>query len=236
MDKNCRFLYASSMKTSYEVAQVIDHTLLKTSATDEQIALICKEAAEHQFKAVCIPPTYLKLANKMKSDETNLCTVIGFPLGYQLSKTKILECEHVLALEACEVDMVININQLKNQRHDELLYEISEIAKRCHDKNAILKVIIETSELSLDEKKVICEICVNAKADFVKTSTGFSSSGADLEDIKLMRSWLPSEMKIKASGGIRTLDQAIAFMDAGADRLGMSAGVSVMKELGLITS
>ena len=219
------------MKTAIEIAQTIDHTLLKTAATTPDIDKICLEAAEYHFKAICLPPTYLEYASQKKANETLLCTVIGFPLGYSLSETKIVECEQVLKYGADEVDMVININQLKNQKYDLLKNEISEIAKRCHDSQAILKVIIETSELDNDQKKKICDICVEARADFVKTSTGFSSSGADLTDISNMRSWLPDSMQIKASGGIRNLEQALAFLNAGADRLGMSAGVSIMKEI-----
>lgn len=219
------------MRTAYEIAQTIDHTLLKTNATYGHIINLANEANRYHFKSICIPPYYLKEASKHLSKEVLLCTVIGFPLGYMNTQAKIAECQNALNLGAHEIDMVININSLKNKKYNYSLKEISQLAEICHDNSAILKVIIETSELSLEEKKKACEICTEAKADFVKTSTGFSSSGAKIEDIQLMRESLPSHMKIKASGGIRTLKQAIEFLDAGASRLGLSAGVSILKEL-----
>lgn len=214
------------------IAQTIDHTLLKPTATKDQIINLCKEAKKYHFKSVCIPPFYLPLAQKeLKESDVLLCTVIGFPLGYNSTQTKLSECLDVLEMGAHEVDMVINIGALKDKEESYLFNEISQLRELCHKHDAILKVIIETSELDDIEKKLICEICMRANVDFVKTSTGFSSSGAKLEDIKKMRSWLPTHIKIKASGGIKTLSQVQAFLEAGADRLGMSAGVSVMESL-----
>lgn len=219
------------MKIAQNIAQTIDHTLLKTSASTQDIINLCEQANHYQFKAVCIPPIYIEKAKALLSSKVELCTVIGFPLGYNLTKTKLAECQNVLELGATEVDMVININWLKDAKHDQLKSEISSLAQICHDRSKILKVIIETSELSFEQKRTICEICIESQADFVKTSTGFSSSGANLDDIKLMREILPAHMKIKASGGIKNLNDVQAFLAAGADRLGMSAGVNIMREL-----
>lgn len=213
-----------------ELASYIDHTQLKPDATADQVLQLCDEARNYSFAAVCIAPCYVQLAKERLGPGSfvKVATVVGFPLGYQHSKVKFLETHQAIADGANEIDVVMNVSAFKSGKYDEVENELSDLAKFCHLKEAELKVIIETALLSEEEIIKACELCVNAGVDFVKTSTGFASRGATVEDIKLMRRVLPKSMKIKASGGIRTYEDAEAMIKAGADRLGCSASVQIV--------
>ena len=213
-----------------ELASYIDHTQLRPEATAEQVLHLCDEARNYGFAAVCIPPCYVHLAKERlgPGSMVKLATVVGFPLGYHHSKVKFLETHQAIADGANEIDVVMNISAFKSGKYEEVENELSDLAKFCHLKEASLKVIIETA--LLDETEIIkaCELCVNAGVDYVKTSTGFASKGATLDDVKLMRKVLPKSMKIKAAGGIRTYEDAVAFIKAGADRIGCSASIQIV--------
>ena len=213
-----------------ELATYIDHTQLKPDATAEQVLQLCDEARNYGFAAVCIAPCYVQLAKERLGPGTlvKVATVVGFPLGYQHSKVKFLETHQAIADGANEIDVVMNISAFKSGKYEEVENELGDLAKFCHLKEAELKVIIETALLSEEEIVEACKLCANAGVDFVKTSTGFASRGATVEDIKLMRRVLPKSMKIKASGGIRTYEDAEALIKAGADRLGCSASVQIV--------
>ena len=206
--------------TNAEILTHIDHTVLKADAKWADIAQICEEAQQYHTASVCIPSCWVEKAKKTYP-ELNVCTVIGFPLGYQTESVKILEAADAIAAGANEIDMVINISALKNGDDAAVLHEIKEIRRVCE--NQILKVIIETCYLTEDEKIRCCEMVTEAKADYIKTSTGFGSAGAQLEDIALFRAHIGGDVKIKAAGGIRTREQMEAFLDAGCDRIGCSA-------------
>jgi deoxyribose-phosphate aldolase len=213
------------------LASYIDHTLLKPDAQPEQIEQLCREAAEYQFASVCVPPCYVRLAvENMQGSGVPVCTVIGFPLGYGLAKVKFFEGHQALSEGATELDMVINVGALKAGRVEEVEEEIGELAELCHLRGAILKVIIETALLTEDEILLACELCAEAGADFVKTSTGFASRGASVADIELMRQSLPTHVRIKASGGIRTREAALALVAAGADRIGSSNSLVLLED------
>ena len=212
------------------LAQYIDHTLLKPTATEMDFRKLCEEIYTHNFYAACIPPHYVSFVKDiLVYSQAKVCTVIGFPLGYQTTSTKLAEAERALADGANELDMVMNINAFKSMAYLTVKQEIRELAELVHGKEALLKVIIETAYLDNFDISIACEICEEAGADFVKTSTGFAPKGADIEQVKLMRSILPATVKIKASGGIQTYEQAIAFIEAGAERLGTSSGVAILK-------
>ena len=206
--------------TNTEILTHIDHTLLKADAKWDDIAQICEEALQYHTASVCIPSFWVQKVKKTYP-ELRVCTVIGFPLGYQTESVKILEAADAIAAGANEIDMVINISALKNGDDAAVLHEIKEIRRVCE--NQILKVIIETCYLTEDEKIRCCEMVTEAKADYIKTSTGFGSAGAQLEDIALFRAHIGGDVKIKAAGGIRTREQMEAFLDAGCDRIGCSA-------------
>ncbi|WP_022822177.1 deoxyribose-phosphate aldolase [Hymenobacter norwichensis] len=213
------------------LAPYIDHTLLRPDATPAQIEQLCAEAAEHRFATVCVPPCYVRLtAEKLQNSKVAVCTVIGFPLGYQLAKVKFFEAHQALTEGATELDMVINIGALKAGRTEEVEEEIGQLAELCHLRGALLKVIIETALLSEDEIVLACQLCEEAGADFVKTSTGFASRGASVADIMLMRRTLPGQIRIKAAGGIRTRTAALALIAAGADRIGSSNSLILLHE------
>jgi deoxyribose-phosphate aldolase len=213
------------------LAPYIDHTLLRPDATPAQIEQLCAEAAEHSFAAVCVPPCYVRLATeKLQNSKVAVCTVIGFPLGYQLAKVKFFEAHQALTEGATELDMVINIGALKARRTEEVEEEIGQLAELCHLRGALLKVIIETALLSEEEIELACQLCEEAGADFVKTSTGFASRGASVADIMLMRRTLPGQIRIKAAGGIRTRTAALALIAAGADRIGSSNSLILLHE------
>lgn len=187
-----------------EINRIIDHTLLKPEASEEQIEKLVKEAIEYNFFSVCVNPTWVKkCAEMLKDTGVKVCTVIGFPLGANTLETKVFETKNALDNGADEIDMVINIGYMKSKKFDEVENEIAELAKICHDKDAILKVILENCLLTKDEIKKACQLADKAGADFVKTSTGFSTSGADAEDVKLMKESVSDRVKVKASGGIR---------------------------------
>lgn len=212
------------------IGSKIDHTLLRADAKKEEIEQLCREAMEYRFASVCVNPCYVKLSNEILTDsEVKVATVIGFPLGANTSRLKALETRDAISNGADEVDMVINIGALKNKDYETVEKDIVGVVKEAGADVAV-KVIIETALLTEDEKIRACKIAKESGADFVKTSTGFSSSGASIEDIKLMRKAIGEDMKIKASGGIRDLEAANAMLDAGADRIGASASVEIVKD------
>lgn len=212
------------------LAQYIDHTLLKPTATEMDFRKLCEEIYQHNFYSACIPPHYVSFVKDiLVYSQAKVCTVVGFPLGYQTTSTKLAEAEKAMADGANELDMVMNINAFKSMAYLTVKQEIKELAELAHSKDALLKVIIETAYLDNFDLSIACEICEEAGADFVKTSTGFAPKGADLEQVKLMRQILPQNVKIKASGGIQTYEQAIAFIEAGAARLDTSSGVMILK-------
>ncbi|MFV0361721.1 MAG: deoxyribose-phosphate aldolase [Suipraeoptans sp.] len=210
-------------------AKLFDHTILKADATKEQVKKICDEAKEYGFASVCVNSYYTKyVADELKGTDVKTCTVVGFPLGQMSTKAK--KYETICAVEdgATEIDMVINVGALKDGLYDIVLEDISQVKIGC-GKEAILKVIIETCLLTDEEKRKACELAKKAGADFVKTSTGFSTGGAKPEDVALMRSVVGSEMGVKASGGIHTSEEAKTMVEAGASRLGTSATITILK-------
>ena len=208
--------------------KLIDHTLLKPEATKAQIEKLCGEAKEYDFKSVCVNPYYVKYAKELlKGSDVLVCTVIGFPLGQNTTEVKVAETKDAIKNGADEIDMVINIGALKSKDEDYVLNEIKEIRSACKGKT--LKVIIETCLLTDEEKITACKLSKEAGADFVKTSTGFSTHGATVEDVKLMRETVGEDMGVKASGGIRDRETALKMVEAGATRLGVSAGVEIVK-------
>lgn len=214
------------------LAQYIDHTLLKPTATEMDFRKLGEEIYKNQFYAACVPPHYVKFVKDILIySEAKVCTVIGFPLGYNATATKLAEAETALADGADELDMVMNINAFKSMAYITVKEEIKALTELTHSKGALLKVIIETAYLDNFDLSIACEICEEAGADFVKTSTGFAPKGAYLEQVKMMRQILPENVKIKASGGIQTYEQAVAFIEAGAARLGTSSGVAILKGL-----
>lgn len=207
----------------------IDHTLLKPEAKREDIIEICKEAKEYDFMSVCINPNWISLVKEQLEDsDVKICTVIGFPLGANNKETKALEAKIAVEDGADEVDMVINIGRLKSKDYDYVKKDIEEVVRASGDK--LVKVIIETSLLTDEEKVKACKIAMEAGAHYVKTSTGFSDGGAKVEDVKLMRDTVGDKLGVKASGGVRTYEDALKFIDAGASRLGASSGVNIIKE------
>jgi deoxyribose-phosphate aldolase len=215
------------------VARAIDHTVLKPEATPEQIKKLCVEAKKYGFAAVCVQSCYVELAAaELRGTPVHVASVVGFPQGATLSSVKAFEAAEAARLGATEVDMVINIGELKAGDKKYVEDDIRAVAEAAHKHGAILKVIIETALLSREEKIVACELSVAAGADFVKTSTGFSTAGATAEDVALMRSVVGEKLGVKAAGGIRTASDAIAMMQAGANRIGASASVTIVKELG----
>lgn len=210
----------------------IDHTLLKADATQESIKELCRQAKEYDFMSVCINSSNIELAKEeLKETDVKICTVIGFPLGATTTESKVFETTDAIEKGADEVDMVLNIGALKSKNFDIVLRDISEVAKAAHNKGKILKVILETCLLEKDEIIKACQLSKEAGADFVKTSTGFSTGGAKEEDVALMRKTVGDLMGVKASGGIRTLEKARLMIENGATRLGVSAGVQIMEEL-----
>jgi len=213
------------------LASCIDHTALKPDVTSDEIDQLCIEALQYGFKTVCIPPCYVPLAvSRLRNSSVGTCTVIGFPLGYQTMATKLAEAGEALQVGATEIDMVINVSFLKSGNEEGLKEEISCINELVHAHRALLKVIIETAYLTREEIRKIGEICAGIKVDFVKTSTGFAPKGAQVEDVQWMRSFLPPEIGVKASGGIKTYEQARQLMAAGAIRLGTSSGVAIIQQ------
>ena len=212
-----------------ELSKFIDHTILKAETKRSAVEKICKEALEYNFASVCINPCNVELASKLlKESEVKVCTVIGFPLGANTSKLKAFETEDAILNGAQEVDMVINIGRLKDGDYDYVRDDIKAVVNAAKGK-ALTKVIIETCLLTDEEKVKACELAKEAGADFVKTSTGFSTGGATPEDIKLMRETVGSEMGVKASGGVRNIDDAEAVIKNGATRIGASASIDIVE-------
>ncbi|MBZ9729040.1 deoxyribose-phosphate aldolase [Salegentibacter sp. JZCK2] len=210
-----------------QLNQYIDHTLLNPIATPIDIQNLCEEAIEHQFYAVCIPPSYIEIAKSvLKTSEVKIATVIGFPLGAMTTEAKVFEARNALDKGVDEIDMVINIGMLKAGDYDYIEKEIAAIKKAIGSK--VLKVIIETCYLTDTEKKSACRAALNAKADFVKTSTGFGTAGATFDDVKLMKEIAGTKMQIKASGGIKDRKTAIKYIELGVSRLGTSSGIKLV--------
>lgn len=209
------------------IANMIDHTVLKAFSTREDVKKICAEAKEHGFFSVCINPTHIELAKKeLEGSDVKVCTVIGFPLGANTSEVKAFETKDAISKGAHEVDMVINVGALKDKDYDLVYNDIKSVVEAAN-KEALVKVIIETCYLTDEEKKIACELSVKAGADYVKTSTGFGTGGSTPEDIKLMRDVVGPNIGVKASGGVRTTEDAIKVIDAGASRIGASASISI---------
>lgn len=206
-----------------------DHTLLAANATRSEVEQLCKEAKEYDFMSVCVNPYFVPLAKKeLAGSDVKVCTVIGFPLGQMSTKAKVFEANDAVKMGADEVDMVINVSALKDQDYDYVRNEIHEIKKACEGK--LLKVILECCYLSKEEIKKASELAKEAGADFVKTSTGFGKGGAKAEDVKIMRETVESDMGVKAAGGIHTLADFKAMVDAGANRIGCSHSIQIMEE------
>jgi len=210
-----------------ELNRYIDHTLLSASATEADILKLCEEALKYNFYSVCVNSSYVPLAKQaLGRSKVKICTVVGFPLGAMSTEAKIYEAKNAIDQGATEIDMVMNIGRLKSQNHLAVLKDISRVKKAIG--LTTLKVILEISELSKNEIVKACEISIDANADFVKTSTGFSKSGATLTAIKIMKKTVRDQLKIKASGGIRDIETALKYVEVGADRIGASAGVAMM--------
>lgn len=210
------------------LAKMIDHTLLKANAKKEDIVKLAEEAKQYDFASVCVNPTWVKTAYEvLKDTSVKVCTVIGFPLGASASKVKGYEAKVAIEDGATEVDMVINVGALKGKLYDVVEQDIKEVVEAAKGK-ALVKVIIETCLLEEDEKVKACEIAVNAGTDFVKTSTGFSTGGATVEDIALMRKTVGTNIGVKASGGVRSYEDAAKMIEAGASRIGTSNGVTIV--------
>lgn len=210
-----------------EIAAMIDHTLLKAFATPAQIEQLCKEAAEYHFASVCVNPAYVALAAKLlKGTGVKVCTVIGFPLGANTSAVKAFEAKDAIANGAEEVDMVINVGAMKAGDCELVEKDIKAVVDAAN--GTLVKVIIETCYLTDEEKVLACKAAANAGADFVKTSTGFGTGGATPADVALMRANIPDTMKVKASGGVHNYEEAMAVVEAGASRIGASAGMAIV--------
>lgn len=210
-----------------KILSAVDHTLLTQNATWEDIKQILDDGIKYNVASACIPASYVKKAKEYVGDKLPICTVIGFPNGYSTTAVKIFETEDAIKNGADEIDMVINITDVKNENFDAILEEIKDIHKACNGK--ILKVIIETCLLTEEEKIKMCEIVTKSGAEYIKTSTGFSTGGATFNDIALMKKYVGKDVKIKAAGGISSLDDAAKFMELGADRLGTSRIVKIIK-------
>jgi deoxyribose-phosphate aldolase len=212
------------------LAKMIDHTLLKPEATQQEIAQLCFEARKYGFASVCVNPTWVSLcAELLKGSPVKVCTVIGFPLGATSSETKSFETETAIRQGATEIDMVINIGALKARDLDLVARDIRGVVNAAHPRGAIVKVIIETVLLTDEEKTIASLLSKEAGADFVKTSTGFAGGGATVQDVALMRKAVGPEMGVKASGGVRTFEDAESMIKAGATRIGASAGVKILQ-------
>ncbi|MDN3426859.1 deoxyribose-phosphate aldolase [Microbacterium sp. APC 3898] len=213
------------------IASYIDHTLLKPESTESQVIQLCKEAAEFKFASVCVNPTWVETAAaELAGTEVKVCTVIGFPLGASTPETKAFETTDAISKGAGEIDMVLNVGALKSGNTDHVKKDIEAVVNAAKGK-AIVKVILETCLLTDEEKAAASRLSKEAGADFVKTSTGFSTGGATVEDVKLMRETVGSDLGVKASGGVRSLEDVQAMIEAGATRIGASSGVKIMQGL-----
>lgn len=216
--------------TNQEILKHVDHTQLKAYATWEDIQKLCEEAIEYQTASVCIPPCYIKRVHDTYGDKINICTVIGFPLGYSVTAAKAVETEQALEDGASEIDMVVNISDVKNGNFAAVESEIATMKEIVGDK--ILKVIIETCYLTEEEKIAMCKAVTKAGADYIKTSTGFGTGGATMEDIQLFKAHIGSDVKMKAAGGVKTVADMEAFLNAGCDRIGTSSAINLIKGQG----
>lgn len=214
--------------TTEEILRKVDHTLLAQAATWEKIRGILDDAMKYHTASACIPPSYVKRAAEYVNGRLPICTVIGFPNGYSTTTTKVFETKDAVADGASEIDMVLNIGFLKDRRYDEIEAEIRAVHEACGGR--ILKVIIETCLLTDEEKIKMCELVTKAGAEFIKTSTGFSKAGATFADVKLMKEHVGPGVKVKAAGGISSFDDAEKFIELGADRLGTSRLVKIIKQ------
>ena len=212
-----------------ELNKLIDHTLLKATATISEIETLCKEAVEYDFYSVCVNSGYVATAKKfLIGTDIKVCSVVGFPLGAMSAKAKYFETGEALADGADEIDMVLNVGWLKSGKTNQVLDEIIAL-KRCVSENRVLKVILETCYLTDEEKRLACRLALDAKADFVKTSTGFGTGGATLADVKLMKECVQHKAKVKASGGIRDDETAMQYVNLGVERIGTSNGIAILK-------
>ena len=210
-----------------EILRHVDHTLLRAYATWEEIEKLCKEAVEFETASVCIPPCYIRRVRQKFGERLKICTVIGFPLGYSVTEAKLAETRQAIEDGADEIDMVVNISDVKNGDFDKVAQEIISVKRECL--NHVLKVIIETCYLTEKEKIAMCRAVTDAGAEYIKTSTGFGTEGAKLSDIALFKEHIGAAVKIKAAGGIRTKEDMEAFLEAGCERIGTSAAVGLMK-------
>ncbi len=216
--------------TDGSMGHMIDHTLLKPDATQDEIARLCYEASKFEFASVCVNPSHVKLCTDLlKGSQVLICTVVGFPLGATSTESKVFEAQKAIHDGATEVDMVINVGALKSRDYESVERDVASVANACHAGGAILKVIIEAALLTDEEKVAACQIAKVAGADFVKTSTGFGPGGATAEDVALMRRVVGPKMGVKAAGGIRTYDDARRMIAAGASRIGASASVKIIQ-------
>ena len=214
--------------TKQEILTHIDHTQLKAFCTLEDIKKLCDEAIKYNTASVCIPPSYIERIKETYGDKINICTVIGFPLGYNTTETKVFEVKDAIAKGCSEVDVVINIGHVKNGDFDKVEAEIKALKEAAGDK--ILKVIIETCYLTDDEKVKLCQCVTNAKADYIKTSTGFGTGGATIEDIRLFAQNIGPDVNMKAAGGVKSREDLEIFLEAGCDRIGTSSAVKMLEE------
>ena len=210
-----------------EMLKKVDHTKLQAFCTWEEIVDLCEEAIEYETASVCIPPAYVARVHEKYGEKINICTVIGFPLGYQVTAAKVTEAKEAIKQGCNEIDMVVNISDVKNGLFDKVEAEIREIKEACGDH--ILKVIIETCYLTKEEKIAMCKAVTNAGANYIKTSTGFGTAGATVEDVKLFKEYIGPNVKIKAAGGVSSLEDLEAFIELGCDRIGTSRAIGLCK-------
>ena len=210
-----------------EILKHIDHTLLKAVATWEDIKVLCDEAIEYGTASVCVPACYISRIHEAYGDKINICTVVGFPLGYSVTEAKVLETRKAIEDGANEIDMVINISDVKNGDFEKVTKEIAALKEACGDK--ILKVIIETCYLKKKKKIAMCKSVTEAGADYIKTSTGFGTAGATIEDIRLFKKYIGPNVKMKAAGGVKTVADLEMFINEGCDRIGTSSAVNMLK-------
>ncbi|NSW53325.1 MAG: deoxyribose-phosphate aldolase [Anaerolineae bacterium] len=232
LEKNLPSATATPYRLDGSLAKFIDHTLLKPEATPHQVEVLCSEAREYRFASVCVNPIFVPLCRELLDGSgVDVCTVVGFPLGADPGAVKAAEAKDAIHHGAVEIDMVQSVGMLKGGAFEVVYDDIRAVAEACHEERAILKVILETCLLTESEKIIACLLCKEAGADFVKTSTGFNKAGATVEDIRLMRAVVGPTMGVKAAGGVRCLADARAMLEAGATRLGASAGVAIMQEI-----
>ena len=220
-----------SVDIGRDIAKMIDHTLLKPDASQDQIAQLCYEAGKYGFAAVCVNPTHVKLCTQLlQGTDVHVCTVVGFPLGATSPEVKAYEAQQAIDDGATEVDMVVNVGALKSKDYALVERDIATVARACHAGGAILKVIIEAALLTDDEKVIVCQLAKAAGADYVKTSTGFGPGGATVQDVALMRRAVGPELGVKAAGGIGSYEAAREMVSAGATRIGASAGIKILEQ------